>query len=134
MLVGEHDDLDAVAEAELGEDPGDVGLHGRLADEECRGDLGVGVAGGDTDQHLALALGQLVQRRWWCRRSCATGELFDHSPGHCGIDQAGPGSRRPDCAHQVLGSCVLEQEAAGPGAECVVDMGVDVERRQDHHA
>jgi hypothetical protein len=33
-LVGEHDDLHPVAEAELAEDVGDVGLDGRFADDE----------------------------------------------------------------------------------------------------
>src|SRR6185437_13722098 len=45
-LVGEDDGLDAVAQAELGEQVTDVGLDGRLADEEVLGDLQVGAAPG----------------------------------------------------------------------------------------
>jgi hypothetical protein len=39
-LVGEHDRLDPVAEAELHEDAGDVSLHRRLAHDQLGGDLG----------------------------------------------------------------------------------------------
>ena len=39
-FVGEHDRLDAVAHAELLQDARDVGLHGRLAEEEFAADLG----------------------------------------------------------------------------------------------
>ncbi len=45
-LVGEHDDLGTVAEAELGQDRRDVGLHRRLGDEELGGDLGIAHAPG----------------------------------------------------------------------------------------
>src|SRR6188472_3853603 len=41
-LVGEHHDLDAIAQVELGQDPTDVGLHGRLGEHELLGDLRVG--------------------------------------------------------------------------------------------
>ena len=34
-LVGEDDDLDTVAEAELGQDPGHVSFDGGLADEQA---------------------------------------------------------------------------------------------------
>jgi hypothetical protein len=41
-FVGEHDGLDAVAQAELGEDAADVGPGGVLADDEFGRDLVVG--------------------------------------------------------------------------------------------
>ena len=41
-LVGEHDRLNPVAEAELLEDVRDVRLHGRFADVELLADLCVG--------------------------------------------------------------------------------------------
>ena len=59
-LVGEHDRLYAVAQAELHQDPGDVGLHGVLGDEQRLGDLGVGQAARDLPQHLGLTFGQPV--------------------------------------------------------------------------
>ena len=40
-LVGEDDGLDAIPEVELGKDVGDVGLHGRLPDEQPLADLRV---------------------------------------------------------------------------------------------
>ena len=41
-FVGEHSELDAVAEVEFGEDSGEVGLDGRFAEIPLTGDLGVG--------------------------------------------------------------------------------------------
>ena len=41
VLVCEHDDLHAVAELELGEDPPDVGLDRRFGQQQPLGDLGV---------------------------------------------------------------------------------------------
>src|SRR5690349_11536797 len=40
-LVGEHDRLDAVAQAQLAEDARDVALDGRFAEKQLAGDLGV---------------------------------------------------------------------------------------------
>src|SRR5215212_5016869 len=54
-LVREHHALYAVAQAELHEHVRDVGLDGRLADEELRGDLGVREAPRDQLEHLELA-------------------------------------------------------------------------------
>jgi hypothetical protein len=45
-LVGEDDRLGAVVEVELLEDSGDVGLDGRLAEDELAGDLTIGHAAG----------------------------------------------------------------------------------------
>jgi hypothetical protein len=41
MFVGVDGDLHPVPQPELGEDAGDVALHGRLAEVEAAGDLGV---------------------------------------------------------------------------------------------
>ena len=41
VLVGEHDQLGAVADLELGEQAADVGLDGCVADEQLCGDLSV---------------------------------------------------------------------------------------------
>src|SRR5215207_3584941 len=51
-LVGEHDGLDAVAQAELGQQPRDVRLDRRFLDGEQLGDLGVGEALRDEFEHL----------------------------------------------------------------------------------
>jgi hypothetical protein len=59
VLVGHDDRLHAVAQAQLGEDPRDVGLHGRLGEEQLARDLDVRAPAGDEEQHLELALGEL---------------------------------------------------------------------------
>jgi len=43
-FVGEHDGLDAVAQAELGQDPSDVNLHCAFGQEQAGRDLAVGHA------------------------------------------------------------------------------------------
>ena len=60
MLVGVVHGLAAVARAGLGEDPVDVRLHRRLADEQGPGDLPVGLARRDEAEHLGLARGQVA--------------------------------------------------------------------------
>src|SRR5580700_11412014 len=57
-FVGEDDGLDAVAEAELGQDAADVDLHGALGQEQAGGDLAVGHAGGDAGEDVLLAVGE----------------------------------------------------------------------------
>jgi hypothetical protein len=53
--------LNAVAQAELGEHAGDVGLDRRAGDHEPVGDLGVGEAARDQLEDLELARGELLQ-------------------------------------------------------------------------
>ena len=60
-LVGEHDRLHAVAQAELLEDVRDVRLDRRLADEELLPDLCVRQARGDEAEDLVLARGELAE-------------------------------------------------------------------------
>jgi deoxyribonuclease V len=56
-LVAEGEDrrLDAVLQAEFGEDAPDVGLDGLLADRQVPGDLPVAVTAGDQPEHVAFA-------------------------------------------------------------------------------
>ncbi len=56
-LVGADDGLGAVAGVELGENAGDVGLDGLVADDELSGDLGVREPLRDQAQHVGLAVG-----------------------------------------------------------------------------
>ena len=57
LLVAEGEDrgLDAVLEAEFGEDAADVGFDGLLADGQVPGDLPVAVTLGDQPEHVAFA-------------------------------------------------------------------------------
>ena len=56
-LVAEGEDrrLDAVLQAEFGEDAADVGLDGLLADSQVPGDLPVAVTAGDQPEYVAFA-------------------------------------------------------------------------------
>jgi hypothetical protein len=56
--VGVDDRLDAVAQAEFGEDARDEGLDGLGADDQGGGDLAVGPAVGDEAQDLQFARGE----------------------------------------------------------------------------
>jgi hypothetical protein len=82
-LVREDDCLDAVAEVELLEDMGDVGLDGGVADVELSSDLGVGEASCDQPKNVELALGEIVELSGR-RRMGHAGELFDHAFGDGG--------------------------------------------------
>ena len=60
-LIGEDHRLDPVAQAELGQDPADVGLDRAFAEIEPGGDAPVGQAARDEPEHLALPFGQDVE-------------------------------------------------------------------------
>ena len=61
--VGERDRLGAIPAAGAQQDPGDVGLHRRLAEHQVLGDLGVVHPGADQLQHLDLPRSQIRQLR-----------------------------------------------------------------------
>src|SRR5258708_10855880 len=60
-LVGQHDELDPVPDAELHEDPPDVSLDGRLAEVQLVTYLGVGQAAYDQSHDLAFPVGEQVK-------------------------------------------------------------------------
>ena len=84
---------------------------------------------------LPLALGQRGQsRRSADRPSAGDGqERLDHPAGDRGRQQRLSAVHRLDGVDELLGLDVLEQEAAGAGAQRVVDVLVHVERRQHDH-
>src|SRR2546428_430601 len=57
-LVGGDDQLGPVPQAQLGQDPADVGLGGRRAHHQPAGDLGVGQPPRDQHQHPAVPPGE----------------------------------------------------------------------------
>ena len=57
-FVGEHDGLDPVAQAELGQHPADMNLHCALGQEQAGRNLAVGHARGYTGEDRLLAAGQ----------------------------------------------------------------------------
>ena len=98
-LVGQDHGLHPVAQAELGEDVADVGLHGRLADDELGGDLAVGQPARHQLEHVALARRQDLQgvARRRRRRGAAPGEVLDE-PARRATGPAGRRRRRrPRC-------------------------------------
>lgn len=86
-LVGQHDCLDTVAEAEFGQHAADVRLDGGLAEVELGGDLGIGEAPGEAEQYVALPVGEVtehVRRRGGSR---PPNELGQQSAGDRGRDE-----------------------------------------------
>src|SRR6185369_13768231 len=61
-LVRVNHHRDPIAQIELAQNPGDMGLHGLLRDVEFASDLGVGPAANDLQKHLMLAAGQGLAR------------------------------------------------------------------------
>src|SRR5256885_13993952 len=66
-LVGDHDELDAVSRAQLGEDAGDVRLDCQRTEEEGFCDFAVGASSGDETEYFELARAELVES---LRRNC----------------------------------------------------------------
>lgn len=114
-LVRQHHGLDSVTELQLGQDPPNVGLHGRLRDVHAGGDFGVGQALGDQQQHLAFPLGKLGEPRVLGRAGTElAGELVEQPPGdRRGHHRVALGDH-PDRGQQLLRRHVLQQETAGP--------------------
>src|SRR5579862_292963 len=130
-LVGVDGDLDAVAQAEPGQDAGDVALDGCLAEVEPGRDLGVRKPGRDKPHHLAFPPGQAAcGAAGGGARGWATAEVLDQAAGDGRGEQRLAGAGRADGAGQLLTGGVLEQEAAGSGFHGVVDVLVKVEGGQ----
>src|SRR3954471_6858127 len=129
-LVREHDRLDTVAEVQLLEDVRDVCLDRRVAYVELSANLNVREAAGDQAKHVELALGQTVEPRR--RRGLWNAhELFDHAFRDGRGEKRISAGNRADCREELFGRVILEHEAAGAGAQRLVDIFVEVERRQD---
>ena len=85
---------------------------------------------GDQAEDLPLALGQILElaRRRGVRDAR---ELLDHAPGDRRREERVAGGDGADRREQLLGRVVLEHEPARAGAQRLVDVLVEVERRQD---
>jgi hypothetical protein len=110
--------MHAVAHGELGEHALDVGLHGRPAEHELRGDLAVGQTTRDQLEHLALARRQRLQRcAGDARRRRGARELLDQALGDRRRDQRLARGERVDRCDQLLGQDIFQQEAARARAQ-----------------
>ncbi len=117
-------------------------LDRRLRQHQPLRDLGVGEAARDQQQHLALARGQLLEPFALSRVEAVVAALVARrrQPVRVGVEQPARDARgdhrvaagdRPDRGQQVGRLRVLEQEAAGAGAQRRVDVLVEVEGRED---
>ena len=104
----------------------------RLADVELLADLRVREAARNQTKHVQLALRQLAEllRRLSARNAR---ELLDHPLRDRGGQQRVSAGHDPDRLEELLGRVVLQDESAGAGSERLVDVLVQVERRQDQH-
>src|SRR5918996_1794619 len=133
--VCEYDGLDAVAQAELRQDVGEVGLDGRFGQEQRGCDLAVREATGDENEDVELSLGQLRElRRLRGAGRWAADELLDKPAGDRRCEERVAGGDGADGVGELLGADVLEEEAAGTGLHGLVDVLVRVESGQDEHA
>src|SRR5690606_27789312 len=127
-------DVDAVAGAGLGQQTADVGLHGRLGDDEGPGDLRIAETPGDETEDLALALGDArepplgLQRGPRGRR--AGEEVVEQAPGRRRCDDRVAGVDGTDRGEQLRGRGVLEQKGRGARAQRRERILVQVERGQ----
>src|SRR6266540_3313479 len=127
-FVAEDHRVYPVSKAEFGEDAADVRLDGALGQVQHRGDLGVGQTASDQGEHLALAGGECGKALGVPRRAGGGGhEVLDQPAGDAGRGDRLAGGDLADGGEQVGGESVLEQEAAGPGAQAVEDVFVEVE-------
>jgi hypothetical protein len=78
--------LGAVAAVELGEHAGDVCLGGEAADDQTTGDVGIGEAGGEELEDLALPLRELGELSGSRSRVRPCDDLVDQAPGDRGRD------------------------------------------------
>src|SRR5215467_2078179 len=134
-LVGEHDGLDAVAEAELGQYPPDMDLDGSLGQVHLAGDLAVGEPGGEPGEDGAFPVGELAEQG--IPVGLLAGgreqgdELVDEPPGRGGGEDRLTAGHGADGGEQFGRRGVLEEESAGAGLEPGEDVLVQVEGGED---
>src|ERR1022692_674575 len=111
-------------------------LHGLLGDHQAGRYLGVGQALSYKPEHLRLAWRERCERRYRrrVRFGAQLGELADEAAGDGRREQRLAGRDDPYRVEEPLGGDVFEQEAAGSGAQRVVDVLVQVEGGQDEDA
>ena len=112
-LVGEDDGLDAVAHTKFHQDPGNVGLDCRLADDQFVGDLAVAQAGREESQDFQLAGSEVSELSGSLGQRMVRGEVGDQTAGDAGREERISVSDGADAGDELVLRCVFEQEAAG---------------------
>jgi len=114
-LVGEHDELGAVAQVVAREHFADVALDRGLGEVQLGGDLLVRQTPGHAAHHVGLPLGQPERGAVAAR---LLGQVaLDESLGDPRGEQRVAGGHCSDPAPELLARDALEQEAAGSGAQ-----------------
>ena len=120
-FVGEHDGLDTIPQAELGEYPADMDLHGAPGQVQAGRDLAVGHACRDQGEGVLFAPGENVLYLGGAaavrRLGRLGGELADEAPGRGRREDGVTRGDGVDRGDQPLGLGVFEQEAAGARPE-----------------
>jgi hypothetical protein len=112
-----------------------VRLDGRLAEVELAGDLAVRPSAGEELEHLALAGGELRERRRRVRPGSRPADVvLDQAPDDLGREQRVAGGDGAHGGGELARRRALEQEAAGARAERLIDVLVVVERGEHEDA
>lgn len=118
-LVREDDRLDPVAELELGQDAGDVGLDGRFRQVQPGGEFGVAQAVGEQAQHFELARGERGQIGMRAGRFELLGrgsESLDEAVGDRWGEEGAPVRTRRMAATRCSGVTSLSRKPLAPAA------------------
>src|SRR3954447_13369640 len=130
-FVCEHDRLHTIAEPLLLQDVPHVRLHGGGGDDKPLCDLRICEARADEAQDLELARAEVEARR---RARTFLDVVRDKPREHSRCEHGVARGSGADCFDELFPSHVLEQERARAGAQGVVDVLVEIERRQDDDA
>lgn len=107
-------------------------LDGRLGQVEAGGQFGVAQPAGQQAEDLQFARGERGEVAVEGGGVAAPlGEPLHQAAGDGGREKGVAGADRADGRGQLLGRDVLEEEAAGPGGQCRVDVTVEVEGGED---
>ena len=135
-LVGEHDRLDAVAQAELGQHVGDVGLDRRVAERRARSAISAFDSPRASSRSTSSSRGVSSSSAAGAARRAAPTRANSSIRRRVtvGASSASPAATARIAVDELLGRRVLEQEAARAGLQRVVDVLVEVEGGEDEHA
>lgn len=104
VVVCVDNGVDPVAQSEFGQNPGDVGLDGFVADVELRGDLGIAVSRRNEDEDFLLAGREGVELR------CVHVVVGGKHPSGRGMAPGCGSSDEPVFARRDVG-CVVSRAA-----------------------